>query len=495
MRKLLTYLAIISLSIILTTMGVSASSNLFGQGDYILDGKFEGTIITNAEGSHIQGTFSGTVEEIVSEELDDIITVAAWDSLGKDNADYLCEVANSQEGIQLALNGAEGKTVLMLDGHYLIEAPVKVGDNTTLLGEGINTIWTLANDVNDTVLTNTNSTPFLQNSNPNINITVSNFYIDGNKDGQGQGDDDIWCVGFNSVDNLTIENMTVVNGWTAGIRTEYCSNVTIRNNRIDRSADDAIAINDNTSYVECYGNEISNWGVGRAYGAPFGIEVQDESHHVKVHDNNLYKDYVSTKVAVGIGICSHANVGKGGCHDVDVYNNTYRGISSSTINDNGLYVNKGVTRPYNITITDNTVEILGNNRSNYGIIVRYADNVEVSGNSVATDGFGIYTNRTNEASFTNNVVSGTRTGSFLLSCSNTKFIDNSFEASWTGLYSEGNSDNVLYQGNHFSTSKGWYVITKYTGTLTNFSFLYNTYDGFGEVAYPPELLDEINYQE
>lgn len=489
MKKLLSYMTIVVLSVILTTLGVSAAGGLTQEGNYTLDGTFEGTIVTNSTGSHLQGTFSGVVEEIITGE--NVITVAASDSLNTETVDYICGVSNSDIEIQLALDEADeidGATVRMLDGHYLIETSVEVGDNTTLKGEGDNTVWTLANNVNDTVLTNTNSTPFSQSDNPNINITIKNFYIDGNKDGQGQGDDDIWCIGFNSVDNLTIENMAVVNGWTAGIRTEYCTNVVIASNRVDRSADDAIAINDSSSYVDCYNNELSNWGVGRAYGAPFGIEVQDESHHIKVHDNNLYKDYVSTKVAVGIGVCSHSNVGKGGCHDVEIYNNTYRGLSNASINDNGIYVNKGVTRPYNIVIRDNVVEILGDNRSNYGMVIRDCDNTEISGNIVTTDGFGVYTNRTNETSFANNIVSGTRAGSFLVSCTNTEFIDNEFEASWTGIYSEGNSDSILYQGNHFSTTKGWYVITN-TGALTNFSFLYNTYAGFGEVAYP------LNYQE
>lgn len=204
------------------------------------------------------------------------ITVAASGALQviKTGADYpSCDGVADEVQINAAMvkvNAAGGGVVALSAGNFAIAATIQIPSNVTLQGAGDGTTLTLDDSVTATMITNSNTTPGSRDSTGNSNIIVRDMYIDGNKAGQGNGADTLWCVGFSTVENLTIENLTVVDGWTSGIRTEFCTRVVIANNRVRYSGDDTIAINKQSYYVSCYGNDVREAGFDRTFAYDAG---------------------------------------------------------------------------------------------------------------------------------------------------------------------------------------------------------------------------------
>ena len=216
------------------------------------------------------------------------ITVAASNTTNATGrADYECDGTADDVQIQEAIDAlpAAGGRVLLLEGTYQISATIELDDDTLFEGAGEFTILTLDDSVDDTLLTNRNSTPGARHGTGNYRITVRNLYVDGNKSNQGAGLDTLWCVGFSTVEDLRIENITVVDGWTAGIRTEFCTYVMVTNCRVDNAGDDGIAINKETYYATVSNCIVSNCGGVKTYGSPRGIEIQDGAHDVSVVGN------------------------------------------------------------------------------------------------------------------------------------------------------------------------------------------------------------------
>ena len=199
-----------------------------------------------------------------------LTVVAASDAMPRirNSVKYKCSGSADEVEINAAMvevNAAGGGVVALSAGNFAIAATIEIPSNVTLEGAGDGTILTLADGVTATMITNSNTTPESRDSTGNSNIIIRDMYIDGNKAGQGAGADALWCVGFSTVENLTIENLTVVDGWTAGIRTEFCTRVVIANNRVRYSGDDGIAINKQSYYVSCYGNDVREAGFDRTF--------------------------------------------------------------------------------------------------------------------------------------------------------------------------------------------------------------------------------------
>lgn len=326
--------------------------------------------ITDSRSSHnfVIPCNSGSITGVV-------VASANASDLQKSRADYVCDSSADDVEINAALTqaaAAGGGTVFLTAGSYTLADTIKIPSDVTLAGEGTATQLTFATSVGDkTMITNNvGYTPSSRHVTGNKNITLRDIYIDGDKANRGNGEDSIWTVGFNTVENLTVENLTIVNGWTVAIQTEFCSYVTIANNRIHNSGDDGIGINEETYNCSCYGNRVTDAGKGgKSYGAPNGIEVQDGARDVTIGGN-----VIENCSADGIQVSTHT--GKSGCINVSINGNTVRNCES------GVFV-KGISGTSQIAITVSNNQIIGTvDTSLYGLQAAYTEDVVFIGNTV-----------------------------------------------------------------------------------------------------------------
>jgi hypothetical protein len=326
--------------------------------------------ITDSRAGHnfvVPGAAGGTVSVII----------AAADSSDRHKlqADYVCDGTADNIEINAALTqvaASGGGVAFLAAGSYTLADTIKIPSDVTLAGEGTATKLAFDTSVGDkTMITNDCNYTFAQrHPTGNKNIVVRNIYIDGDKDNRGNGADSIWTVGFNTVENLIIENLTIMNGWTVAIRTEFCTYVTIANNRIHNSGDDGIGINEETYNCSCYGNRITDAGKGgKSYGAPNGIEVQDGARDVTVSGN-----VIENCDTDGVQVSTHT--GKDGCINVSINANTVRNCES------GVFV-KGLsgTPQINVTVSNNVI-IATTDSSLYGLQAAYTEDVVFTGNTV-----------------------------------------------------------------------------------------------------------------
>ncbi|OHB61519.1 MAG: hypothetical protein A2167_02745 [Planctomycetes bacterium RBG_13_46_10] len=326
-------------------------------------------LITDSRAGHnfvVPGSSSGAVSVIV----------AAADSTDRHKlqADYVCDGTADDIEINASLSqvkAAGGGSVFLSSGSYTLADTIKIPSDVTLAGEGTATRLTFDTSVGDkTMITNDCNYTFAQrHPTGNKNIVVRDIYINGDKNNRSTGADSIWTVGFNTVENLTIENLTIFNGWTVAIRTEFCTYVTIANNRIHNSGDDGIGINEETYNCSCYGNRITDAGKGgKSYGAPNGIEVQDGSRDVSVRGN-----VIENCDTDGVQVSTHT--GKDGCTNVTIDSNTVRNCES------GVFV-KGLSGMPQINVTVSNNVIIGTNDSAlYGLQAAYTEDVVFVGNT------------------------------------------------------------------------------------------------------------------
>jgi len=297
------------------------------------------------------------------------LVVAASDSKDTSPADYIADGTDDDVQIQAALDAlpSGGGKVVLLEGNYN-GGQITIPSNTTLSGMGPSTILKMTDDTDDRFIVNSDRT------NGNINIVIENLYIDGNKDEQvelGPADSygNAGALDFRNVENLVVRNNTIVNAWAAGVETTLSENVIITGNRIDDSADDGIAINDQTIYAIVSNNIITNAGLGVNYGSPAGIEIQDGSHDVSV-SNNVIRNALST----GIQVSTHA--GSTRCYNVEIIGN------SVYASDIGIYV-AGIAGSFasDITISGNSAS----SNTNEGIVTTSATGITISNNTAASN--------------------------------------------------------------------------------------------------------------
>jgi len=390
----------------------------------------------------VPGAAGGTVSVIV----------AAADSSDRHKlqADYVCDGTADDVEINEALSqvkAAGGGTVFLSAGSYTLADTIKIPSDVTLAGEGTATKLAFDTSVSDkTMITNDCNYTFAQrHPTGNKNIIISNIYIDGDKGNRGNGADSIWTVGFNTVENLTLENLTIVNGWTVAIRTEFCTYVTIANNRIHNSGDDGIGINEETYNCSCYGNYITDSGKGgKSYGAPNGIEVQDGARDVTVSGNSI--ENCDTD---GIQVSTHTD--KLGCINVSIDSNTVRNCES------GVFV-KGLanTPQINITVANNAI-IGTTNTTLYGLQAAYTEDVVFVGNTVNNQvSAGRLANSNTRAIISDNIFhctldAGNDEKGFLFSgtLTNIRFAANILNNyGWKGLEISGTVNNMHVINNH-----------------------------------------------
>jgi hypothetical protein len=176
------------------------------------------------------------------------ITVAASNSPAKVGhaVDYVANGTADQVTIKAAVDFANANginRVYCLEGTYNFSGTLFIPNDIILEGAGDLTLFKLDDAANVIVITNSLATSGTRAGTANTNIVVRNFKVDGNKYNQTIGTDIISCVLFSTVDNIVVENLTVIDGHTAGIRTEFCTEIRVHKNKVFYSSDDTIAIN------------------------------------------------------------------------------------------------------------------------------------------------------------------------------------------------------------------------------------------------------------
>jgi len=265
--------------------------------------------------------------------------------------------------IQFAMDNLTGartsKETVVILGAHTINATLTIPDFTCLVIQGkLTTVTAL-----DTSLITGDDEA---GGNTDIDIIGVGGMIDGNKAGQGAGATSISTVDFVNCTNLRIIDLTIVNGWTAAIRYESCTNVLISNCIIDNSGDDGVAVNKLTKNSTVTGCVITNAGAGgKSFGAPCGIEVQDGAENITVTGNVCNGSLID-----GIQVSSHT--GEISPKEITIIGNTCDNNTNAGINVSGVV---GVQMS-GVAITGNNCQ---NNTSN-GIQVSRGEFCVINGN-------------------------------------------------------------------------------------------------------------------
>lgn len=332
------------------------------------------------------------------------------------NGSVYMSTTNATAAIAMALS--VGGVIYIRDGSYTVY-PLSLPSDITIIGQSHNARLVLHDSANERMIENNDRLG------GNQNIRISNLFVDGNKYRQSAlGTTDKWgnagCLDFRYVKNLTLDSLVIVNAWAAGIETTFCTNVFVTNNVIQESADDSIGINEGTVNAIVSGNILDQAGIGKSYGQPCGVEIQDGASHVAVSDN-----LVHNPLGDGIQVSSHLNANLS--LDVSITGN----VIESAHMDGVLIEGRTLDQPQrSISISGNVVR----NATNNAIEVRYGQWVTISANVCnASYGRGIYVVNSNTIDVTGNVVVGGTTGISIFNVSGSTFVGNSISYGVTGF--------------------------------------------------------------
>lgn len=362
-----------------------------------------------------------------------------------------------------------------------------------------------ANTLNDTLIENAvgiGIDPYTDPVQRNIDIEITGGTINGNKQASWTGTDDKCTIHMKGVNKLSIHDLTMVNGWTEGIRTAFCDGVDISNNNLDNAADDDIAINAGTINGVVTNNICTNAGQGGVtYGASCGIEVQDGAMNIIVSNN-----YVWNTTDNGIQVSNHA--GEAGCKNIvitgNIVNNTVGGIwvqgltgyHHSGVSIIGNLVNTTLSTSDGITINYCDDALIQSNKVfnsvRYGITVYYPSElgVVVNDNTVDYSGSaGIYVFNGTFTIISNNKVTRSLTFGILTgaAATNTEIFHNTCVDNGRGVggsqvgigvYHDSGSirENSCYDSRSGASITQQYGIVIYSGAennLVSMNVLYN----------------------
>jgi parallel beta-helix repeat protein len=303
--------------------------------------------------------------------------VAAYNSIGNGNADFVCDGENDQVEIQQALDNlpSGGGSVYLREGTYNIGAPINLDNNAALIGSGTGTLLYLANNVNANVLQATNCE----------NLLVANMKIWGNRLNNTNSNG----IYFDSVTSSKIEGTWIKNCFNYGISLYSSSNNTITGNTcmvsciyLDTSSNNTVSGNTCMGdYAGIYLNNSSNHNTitGNTYqGNSVGICLYTSSKHNTITGNTCQGNTFGIYLYI---LCNNNTVAGNTCQGNDIGilldqadNNTFTGNTCSGNSWDGITSQSSD----NNTFTGNTVQ--GNGE--HGICLRWSDSNTVSINTV-----------------------------------------------------------------------------------------------------------------
>lgn len=285
------------------------------------------------------------------------------------------------------------KETVIFRGDFTATSTIILKSYTKIIIDGL---LKAANNLNASLIANNASIGIGAYNEPtftDFDIEICGTTIDGNKYNQGAGFDTISTITLIGVNNFHVHDLTLLRGWTSGIRTTFSQNGRVAFNYVEDCGDDGIAINAQSSNITVIGNIIKDSGMGgKSYGSPNGLEIQDGASFISVKSNiisNINASGIESSIHTGqpapymctvtgnvINNCNFGIMISGNSVDGTYPNGTI--ISQNII---GNITNDGITANYvgKIEIMTNTISICGGS----GIILYYNPcQASIIGNSI-----------------------------------------------------------------------------------------------------------------
>ena len=261
-------------------------------------------------------------------------STAGWTA---DDCDYLCDGAADDVEINAAIQAlpATGGQILILDGTYIITAPITIDkNNATLRGNGTATIlqrnWNSVAEEGVITITAANG-----------GVTIQNIQIDGNAENYTNTKYGIYVISnSNNIINNICNNNDSHGIYLSG------SNNTVAGNTCNNNDSHGIYLSGSNNTVT--GNTCDN-------NSATGIYLASSSN------NNTVTGNTSNNNNHGIYLYSSSN-------------NTITGNTCNNNNSRGIFL---ASSSNNNTVTGNTY----NNNNNHGIYVATSNNNTVTGNT------------------------------------------------------------------------------------------------------------------
>ena len=304
-----------------------------------------------------------------------ILKVAASNSPNPGIADYVCDGVADENEINTAISHlpAGSGEVLLLPGTFNLKGPVKMLDNTQLVGSGIDVtiLKTPGTDVNAIVNSKIGS------GTTQYNILLQGFTVDGGWTGTTGSNN---CIEVQNINGFTMYQVKVINPPAFCCSIRFSTNILV-DSCVARASG---AFHDGFKLAGCSYGVVQNNDFAAGDDATSATGEQLEGHHITIQNNRLTSDF-----AHGVYIGPESGADARNVYDITVIGNTIYNTSDAGISVYGANANVLLT---NITIQNNTIINPGMRTTNpngpaYGIHVcgystKHSTYITVHGNNI-----------------------------------------------------------------------------------------------------------------
>jgi len=383
------------------------------------------------------------------------VIVAAYNSLDKSRADYVCDGIDDQETINSAILAisSTGGTVLLLEGTYIITGSINLVSNIALVGQGRGTILKLAENLTGTFHVIYGSEV--------SGIIISNLKIDGVS---AEPNAYIKGIYLDKVTNSKVSTCWFEGGEMyrmTGVDLYYCNNNIIEGNvfynnglciSLDNSTHNTIANNiilGGNGGIALHNSEKNTIVGNISKYSPEGIHIEDSKNNIII--GNVLQNpssgimiLASEKNTIVGNICQECTVG------IEMHTSTNNIIEANIIqrNSDGVFLDSNCDKNAIVSnmIQDNVVGIH---------LARYCNHNIVTGNSLLDNKTGVLLESACSFNLISNNIAkfnadyGIRIESS--DCENNVVHGNDLYQNGTDFYDEGT--DTIYHNNR--TTQGW----------------------------------------
>ena len=394
--------------------------------------------------------------------------------------------------IQQALTSiaSTGGTVYVRGGIYSIGSTVLISSNTTLIGDGANTVFQTIDGLNSHTIRN--YTYGSDNIYDN-NIHVANLKIIGGALGSQTADLSNWGVGYGAVRDCSIINVIVGSFIDCGIGIVRGQNTIVERCHVN-DARFGIA-----TFSDSYGTKIINNEAHNCFR--YGIELKDG--HDSIISNNTCFD--NGEFGIGIFDSSESasvpsrNIIIGNiCKDANYLTNGYGAYTGSAGTGISVYYETGEVTAREVIITNNICT--GNL---YNGIRSYFPRTIIANNIMSSNGYygGLMTVSAENLLLTGNQIYGNGQDGFQLNggCRKAVITNNLFSNNgstsantYANLYISNGNDGALISNNSFEGTNLKYHI-QLLAALTSLSIVSNVFYESPTTSYT-NITDYSNYE-